>query len=548
MKSSNLNKIRLNDTHPKKASWMAHVGSVIGAIVTASTALAAIPADKIPSMDVAHAVPGSTIQKVEDIPDQSQLSFRFNNLLSKEYVNLPGWNAATGNIPDKPALLHAFAVRTKIDATPLQPGEASFFAGRGVGRSGIWELEHTGQNFAVINGRPLKGLTIKGYGGNTASNRPQPDGSMVASEAYRDMLLSELLMEKGVDTYIGAITIVRPTAAQINSNFIRLSRSSLRLNDIIDRTGPELESTVDHLTNLLTDEVGHKMTPEAFTIWLIKRSATTLAGKEQARVKSSNNNKDNFGIAELVDFGEANYSPLTYVPGSDSKLGGTSWSSSLGDHVVTAANKLAAEYKFTIDAPGIYNETYQRHFDALEAHELARVDLEKASESDLLALGLSKSTVNKILAIRELRPFGLLTPAEVFKIGASTPERKILMSRTTTSFLRLSNGLSLANVIVDEIGGAKGLRSVITGLLMDLGPQMSDPAALGAKFKEAFVAHLKNRGVDMYQDSARSYGAHTQELLDDKITELATKDPTFVARELKRLPESRAFVCRGLFE
>ena len=543
-----LDRIQTLNQNFKPISRAIQIQTLLSSMVFASFASAAIEMNKVPSIELTTAVPGAVVQKVENITDRSQLSVLHNTSLFNQTLNLPGWNAYTRNAPVAQGIMNAFAVHTNADATSAQPTDAVFYVGRKVGRSGVWELENAGDYFAKIDGRPLKGLTIKGYGGNLSANRLQPEGSMDAAEAYRDMLITKILMEKNVDTYVGAITIVRPSAAGLKSNFIRLSRTSLRLNDVMDRTGQELKSTVEHLTQLLADEVGHKMTPEEFANWLVLRSAITLASKEQARVKSSNNNKDNFGFAELVDFGEANYAPLTYVPGSDSNVSlQPVGQETLGDHVVTAASHLATEYGFKINAPAIFKAAYQHEFDRLEAKDHSRIDLDSASARDLKKVGLSDNSVAQILALRQERPFGLLTTAEIMNKMATAEDRKVLQERTTTAFMRLSNGVILPNVLIEEIGGAKGLRTMITGLLSDLGSKVTDASITKAKISEFVQAYMKTKGTDVYQAYANYYGAHVEEILQTRVSELVTHDPNFASRETAKLEASRAYICRGLF-
>ncbi|MBX3033937.1 MAG: hypothetical protein KF865_08430 [Bdellovibrionaceae bacterium] len=476
------------------------------ATLFASNSFAVVPPDKVPSVMLAQSVPGSSLQAVEDIPDKSRLGLFYNDLLLESRVNLPGWNAQTGFRPNAAGIFEAFGVRTTADPTKVQAGQSLFYAGAGVGRSGVWELAQSGQAFALVNGRPLKGLTIKGYGGNAGKGQ-QPEGSLDAPEAYRDTLLSKILMEKNVDTYIGALAVVRPTSSGgLNANFIRLSRSSLRMNDLMDRQGADLRATVEHLSHVVADEIGRKPNPAEFAQWLLQATAETLAGKEHARVKSSNNNKDNLGIAELVDFGEAKYDPLNYKPGSD--VEGAYGQKS---HVLKAAQNIAAEFGFTINAEQIFNQVYEAKTKALVETDARRVNLDVADRQELRRLGLSDKTVEALLSLRARKAFGLLTVTEVIENLKSTltaAEAQLLKTSATTKFLRLNAEVIVPQVLLAEVGGAEGLREVMVKTLLNM--PGTDLAAFEKEAQARLTEKMTELGTNRFKPSWGSYGAQVE--------------------------------------
>ncbi|KYG66063.1 hypothetical protein AZI86_03075 [Bdellovibrio bacteriovorus] len=484
----------------------------LSAVMMISTsAQALIETSKVPSVKLEQVIPGATVQAVEDIPNQDKLSLMYNDLLLNQKMNLPGWDASTGNLPDAKGIFNAFAIRTTQNPAVLNANNSVFYAGKGVGRSGVWEKQATGDAFAYINGRPLKGLTIKGYGGNAGRNY-QPDGSLDAAEAHRDTLLSKVLMEKGADTYVGALAVVRPRdGGSTQANYIRLSRSTLRMNDLMDRTGQELRNTVDHLSALVAEEAGKTLTAQEFADWLVQRSARTLAAKEHARVTASNHNKDNFGIAEVVDFGEAKYAPFDFVHGRD-VLGDpkSSWSAGLKVHVVAAAQNIAKEYGFQKDFSAEFDKVYQERTKTLVTRDMARLNLDKATKAEMKSLGLSDVTVERIETLRSQLSFGLLSTEEVIsKISMVDADKTLIRQQTTTSAMRMADGHIVPNALLGEVGGADGLREVLTKAMASL---TTAELADEAKIREKVSAQLKEKmtalGTDKYV--VRGYGADIQ--------------------------------------
>ncbi len=482
-------------------------------LMVSMSAHAIVDISKVPSIQLQQAVPGSSTQAVEDIPDKSKLTVFYNDLLLQQNMNLPGWDASTKNRPDNKGILDAFAIRTTQDPAKVQANNSLFYAGRGVGRSGVWEKQANGDAFAYIDGRPLKGLTIKGYGGN-AGKSYQPDGSLEASEAYRDTVLSKILMEKGADTYIGALAVVRPKASgEAQANYIRLSRSTLRMNDLIDRKGADLRATVDHLSQIVTDELGKKPTAAEFADWIVLRSARTLAHKEHARVTASNHNKDNFGIAELVDFGEAKYDPFNYKHGYDVVGNGNStWSGGLKPHILEAAQNIAAEYGFQKDFKAMFEKTYSERVQTLISRDAARVSLDTASKKEMKDIGLSDLTIERIEHLRAELAFGLLSTEDVLsKVSMQDSEKKLIRERTTTHTMKMADGHIVPNALLTEIGGTDGLREILTGTMKDI-PHTD--LANEQKVREKVAAKIKEKmsalGTNKYPTSWGGYGANIE--------------------------------------
>ncbi|MCX7979321.1 MAG: hypothetical protein N2578_09995, partial [Bdellovibrionaceae bacterium] len=370
---------------------------------------------------------------------------------------------------------------------------------------------------------------IKGYGGN-AGKGYQPNGSLDAAEAYRDTVLSKILMEKGADTYIGALTVVRPaSSSQVMANYIRLSRTTLRMNDLIDRKGDELKATVEHLRVLVSEELKSSITVEQFVDWLVKRSATTLAAKEHARVTASNHNKDNFGIAELVDFGEAKYDPFSFKKGYD-VFGdkGSSWNSGLKAHVIAAANNIADVFGFKTkpDYSAIFDQTYKEREAALLAKDKARVLVDVVDQNELKKIGLSDLTIKRILDLRASLDFGLLTTLDILEKVPMTPaERKIVLENTTTQLMRTADGHILSNVLISELGGADGLRKVIDSALKELrAADMQNEKIVMDKIKEKVRQRMSEVGSLRFGSSGY-WGPNVEQNLALHLSKKITLDP-----------------------
>lgn len=550
---------------PKSALKNMTLGLILTTVVTVQ---AVTPLAQVPSIDLSKKIPGSTIQGVEDIENVEDLSLFFNDLLFSHKMNLPGWNEETENLPDQEEIYDAFAVRTTQDPTQILDGNSYFYAGKGVGRSGVWEKEKRGDSFARIHGRHLKGLTIKGYGGN-AGKPNQPEGSLEVAEAYRDTVISKILMEKGADTYIGALTVVRPRASggSTQANFIRLSRSSLRLNDIIDRKGEELRSTVDHLRLLVQEEFTDEMleqsplhakykipTAEEFANWLVARSAQTLAHKEHARVTASNHNKDNFGIAELVDFGESKYDAFTFKIGYDVTGNGlaNSFNGGLKTHIVAAANNIATEYGFQNDFSALFDDIYKQKSQLLIDQDNERILVDKASGRDLLALGLSFNTVKKILSLK--KPFGILSTDELLKLNIPMKEKYILKNKTTTSFMKLEDGHIIPNAILPEVGGADGIRDILKFVLGDAAQPIESLSEfqLREKFTKAVIQKMTAMGTNKYKSSWGSFGPNIDINLGTLLTRKVLQDPQKWVHAFKTFPQEKSvqyniLSCQSLF-
>jgi hypothetical protein len=520
-----------------------------------SLAHAVVDIQHVPSIKLQDVIPGSTMQAVEDIPDKTKLSIFYNDLLMNQIMNLPGWNSSTNNKPDEKQILNAFAVRTTQDPTQLKAQDSLFYAGQGVGRSGIWEKQSAGDAFAYIDGRPLKGLTIKGYGGN-AGRGYQPNGSLAVAEAYRDTMLSKILMEKGADTYIGALTVIRPVnssarATESQANYIRLSRSSLRMNDLIDRKGGELKATVAHLSQLVSDELGRVPTPEEFTDWLVLRSARTLAHKEHARVTASNHNKDNFGIAELVDFGEAAYTPFSFNHGLDVYgKPGNAWMRGLKPAVIEAAQNIALEYGFKKDYSALFDQTYRDYESSLIKHDALRLSLEKATAQQMKDIGLSDLTISRIEKLREELPFGILSTEDVLqKVAMINSEKKIILAQTKTQTMTLPDGHIMPNVMLDAVGGPQGLRDILTKTISEISAgQFNTKQALSELLKVKVKEKMTELGNTGYLNGI-SYGPRIEENLAILMaTQISSDLPHWQTLYSAAVKKTRTGVaCKAIF-
>ncbi|GIL17863.1 MAG: hypothetical protein BroJett040_16140 [Oligoflexia bacterium] len=511
--------------------------------------LATIELNQVPSVQLNEVVPGSGVQAVEDIPDKSKLSIFYNDLLIQADMKIPGWNSDQTLVPDEKDILDVFGVRTTANPMQIQPENSIFYSGKGVGRSGVWEKESAGDYFAIVNGKVLKGLTIKGYGGNAGKGQ-QPEGSLDAAEAYRDTLVSKVLMDKGVDTYIGAFTVVRPTVSSgPQANFVRLSRSSLRMNDLIDRNGIELRKVVDHLRFLIADEVGKVMTEQEFAQWLVERTAITLAGKEHARVKASNDNKDNLGIGELVDFGEAKYDPMGYKPGSDLTGG---WGGGLRPHSIAAANNIAKEYGFAGDFGVVFDQVYQAKFKMLEEKDARRILIDKATVQEMKDIGLSDLTIKRIQNLKSQLRFGILALKDLDTVPMSSLERKLIRNRATTSLMKMANGHILSEVLIEEVGGMLGLRDAISRAVLASANEnlfIQDKSKLDKAIVEAINEQMTVKGANRYQPRYNSgYGVNVVELLRMQISnEVMGRSFDFVYSAKLALLKQPAILCRKVF-
>lgn len=485
--------------------------------------MALIELKDVPTINLPALVPGSTTQAVEDVPQREFYSVFVNDGLYGQVMNVPGWSNETNQKPNYKSMIEVYGVRTTT--TPANTAESVFHVGANVGRSGVWEKQASGDYFAIINGKPKKGLTIKGYGGNTVvGKQAQPEGSLDAAEAYRDTLLSKILIERNVDTYTGAYTIVRPTSGgNQNANYIRISRSTLRMNDLIDRNGSDLRATVDHLRTLIADEVGQLLNEQEFTKWLVKATAETLAGKEHARVSASNDNKDNLGIAELVDFGEAMYNPYEYKEGYDLTNG---WSKGLRAHPITAAENIAKEYGFKINAESLFDEAYKAKKKSLEVADAERIFIDRAGVDELKAIGIGEETAKKIVNLQNQLAFGILTLDDVTTVLANQEEIKIIKQKTTTQVLKMADGHVIPNAVFEEIGGGQGLREVLiqsigsatVGKTIDLNKlNISLPFFANDKMSE--------ERTNVYRATYGNYGVKVSDFVVNQVLPMIAADP-----------------------
>lgn len=449
-----------------------------------------------PLPDLVTQVPGTALQLVEPIPPGEIIKVHFNPGLVGAECWLEGWN---GKIPGQSQDATArtlFGVRTMANSLTPADTDMLYFQSKGVGRSGIWETVEPGKYFMKYKGQFYKGLTIKGYGGNQPGKPLQQAGSLEFKEAMRDTILSNVLLENGVDSYVGFLYVER---AGGKANFVRLSRSAYRLNDLIDRTGPDLAQVVDHLSSLLTDEVGKKMTPSEFYDWLARSTAESVAGAEYLRFTVSNTNKDNVGIGELVDFGEAElHSSKVEFEKAYTDYSGKTQSASIKDHVKTACDKLAKEFQLTKTFDAVYDSAFATGFKAMEATDAARIDLAAATLRDLMTIGLDQNTAEKIIKHRDQADFGLLTREDAMTVkGVSEESAQIIWNKTKTSLITLEGGRMLPSAFLGTMGGTSGVRSVLTSILLETsrtGANITDKAAVQKIVSEKLSQAFKNFG------------------------------------------------------
>ena len=125
-------------------------------VLISSTALALHAEPLVPVADMTKLIPGTSVQPIVQIADE-KLELWANKLLPiGTQLNLPGWNAATQQQPIAQDVVSAFAVRTPPAGAP---GTSHYHISVGVGRSGILEKTAPGDNFGIVNGVPMKGLT-----------------------------------------------------------------------------------------------------------------------------------------------------------------------------------------------------------------------------------------------------------------------------------------------------------------------------------------------------------------------------------------------------
>jgi hypothetical protein len=160
---------------------------------------------------------------------------------------------------------------------------------------------------------------------------------------------------------------------------------------------------------------------------------------------------------------------------------------------VSATNAIAKEYGLTINAEIDFNSIYEYTMSDLKAADASRIEIDKASKSDLMALGLSAQVVNDIVQAQSSKTLGILLVNEFTnnpRYPISDSDRSILLSKTTTSFVKLSNGSLLAQVVFDEVGGADGVREIIKESVAHAGS--GTPAEIQTAVTKTFSAKIKH--------------------------------------------------------
>lgn len=450
--------------------------------------------EQLRSADLSQKFPQTTLQPVERL-DPSTLQVFVNANLAGIPANIPGWNSDDPSKSDMAKLMELFGVRTTDQKPPYAPGTELFFFSKGVGRSGILEKDQPGDYFLKHNGVSYKGLTIKGYGGNLGNFRGlQPDGTLNVTEAVRDTILSSIMLENGIDSYVGLLHVDRPKS---QSNFIRLSRTVFRMNDLTDRKGQELRTVVDYMTTLLQDEVGKKMDANEFYDWLVNKSAKVIAGKNYVRFRhGSITGADNFGIGEMVDFGEGEYwgdKPVTnQYANPDQKR-------EFKEHLRRAAANIAQEFGLTKDFETAFEPTYENHLSELKAKDAARVNLATADSASLKNIGLSDLTTQALLQAQKSKAFGILTREEAMDLpGISPQEKEIIWHKTRTPFITMDENRVLPSAILQTLGGASGVREALSKLALAADSNqisLKDTAAVETFMKNEINSILNGRGT-----------------------------------------------------
>jgi hypothetical protein len=440
MKTSIIKRSGMKDLRAKLRFVATVTLSAFIAIGVATAALAN------PTVDLKQVIAGSTDQAVIEL-ERKGLRLILNDRLTN--VNIDGWSTTPLTDAQTDALLKKFGVRTVWDPSK---GTASFTALNGVGRAGVEE----GAVYLKLDGKVYKGLTLKGYGGNQGRFGEQPKGSLELVEAIRDMEVSTILAENGVDTYVGVIAVERPDG---RANFVRLSRTSIRMDSLIDLKGPKLRTVVDYLTDSLRDEVGKKMSNVEFATWLARSNADVIARKDYIRFSHASLTVDNMGIAELVDLGDlwGSKGGLTFPEVYQSQNG--HFRSITKQAIQNLADMDPAVR--AIDFDRIYDDAYSGRLAELRAFDNARVNLNQATKAQLVKLGFTAEEAVAVVKFNVSTPEGIIDPMEVLSIKKITRDVRSIVERATTDFMRLADGSQLASYYVRGVGGASGVRAIL---------------------------------------------------------------------------------------
>lgn len=416
-------------------------------------------ASKTPSSRLEKTLPGTKLQATSQL-DRKGLKLILNE--KADGVIIEGWNTQSLSAQESETLFQQFGVR--VDAKG-DPADGHLIAPSNVGRAGILE----GDTYMKLGGKIYKGMTLKGYGGNVTHNGTpsiptrdlQPEGSMALSEAFRDMEASTILLESNVSTYVGVLAVSRPTTYRGSpaANYVRLSRTALRMEDFIRVKGTDLAKLVDYMTDLLTDEMGKKMSVAEFDQWLVSQTADMLARKTHLRFRHASITESNIGIVEMVDLGDPQPYAGLKLPGEVAGDDVADFKTILKrahDNIATLggpANNLDFEKTFT--------ESYDTRLSDLRQIDAARLNLNAATEGDLMKIGFTKIEAEMVLKFNADTPDGIIDPSEIKSIQNIARDIESILEKTTTDFMKLADGTQLGRYYVRSVGGAEGVRGLL---------------------------------------------------------------------------------------
>lgn len=438
----------------RKKSWWAAAFSMI---LTAASITASAWAEPAPSPEheLEKILKGTKRQMVKQL-DKQGLKLTLNDRMTG--VNLEGWSTKALSDVEAEKLMAKYGVRTVTDP---KDGSTHFLAPDNVGRAGILE----GDIYMRLNGKVYKGLTLKGYGGNVVGGKAeQPMGSLQFDESIRDMEVSTILAENKVDTYVGVLSVERADPAMggnpayAKSNFVRLSRTALRMEDLIRVKGDDLVKLVDYLSRLFEDEMGRKMTYAEFDQWLIRATGDVMARKDYIRFMHASITDSNLGIGELVDLGDTWGGAGMKMPGEymsqNAQFKGIA--KRVHDNMAAADPSLKP-----VEFDKLYDAAYNDRIQTLRALDEAKINLTRAGLNELTQLGFTAGEAAEIVKYNLGTPDGIIDPAEVAEIKAITRDVRAILDRATTDFMRLADGSTMASYYVRGIGGATGVRMIL---------------------------------------------------------------------------------------
>lgn len=416
------------------------------------------------SVDLEKALARTQRQHVSKL-DKSGLQLVLNERMDS--VTIEGWSTQPLTTAQKDALFNKFGVRA--DWT-INQGDDYYLAPDNVGRAGILD----GPVFMKLNGKVYRGLTLKGYGANKGNSMgEQPAGSLAFDESIRDMEVSTILVENNVSTYVGVLSVQRPNN---KANFVRLSRTALRMEDFMRVQGADLTKLVDYMTDLMTEEMGKKLTFAEFNEWLVRETGDLMARKDHIRFKHASITNSNLGIGEMVDlgdFGGGMILPEDYKPQNAGQF--KSVCQRVHENMVKADPSLGS-----VPFDQWFDESYGSRLKELRALDASRINLNRAQEADLKKIGFTAEEALEVVKFNASIADGVIDPMEIASIKTMTRDVKAILEKATTDFMTLSDGSQLASYYVRGIGGTEGVRALM----------------------EEARTILKNKGISLSRDAS----------------------------------------------